>query len=122
LKADLQKLCTYYAGFPDSEKEKGLDRFARNPPQEGDYLMTKLWDTHLPAWRKKREPEVKPETLRAIEDSELIKQIKKFEEARALSASEIDFDPAEVDMFGLQRRIKKQKGSWFQLPKDLKPQ
>ena len=60
--------------------------------------------------------------LRAIQDSELIQHIKKFEEARPLAASEIDFDSAEVDMFGLTRRIKKQKGSWFQLPKDLKPQ
>ncbi len=121
LKADFQRLCKYYAGFPDAEKEKGLDGFARYPPREGDYLVAKMWDSHLPAWREERQPNVIPhQTPRANQDAELIKQIKNFEEARPLAASEIDFDPADVDMFGLHRRINKQKGSWFQLPKDLK--
>lgn len=67
-------------------------------------------------------PKVTPEAVRAFHDSELIEQINKFEKARPLTASEIDFDPAEVDMFGLTRRISKQKGSWYQVAKDLKQQ
>jgi hypothetical protein len=26
--------------------------FAYNPPQEGEFLTTKLWDRFLPAWRR----------------------------------------------------------------------
>jgi hypothetical protein len=89
LKADLQQLCAYYGGFPAAEKEQGLGGFARYPPREGEYVITRLWDKHLPAWRQKKEPKVPDELLRAVQESGLIDHIKKFDAARPLEAPEI---------------------------------
>jgi hypothetical protein len=37
-----------------------------------------------------------------------------------LKPEEIDFDASEVEQLSIQRIVRKRKGIWWQLPKDLK--
>jgi hypothetical protein len=54
LKADLAKLDAHYSNFPEHVKAQGLVSFAFNPPEEGEFLTTQLWDRFLPAWRQRK--------------------------------------------------------------------
>jgi hypothetical protein len=51
LKADLHKLDEYYSALPEETKARGLHKFADCPPEDTTFLVTRLWDTYLPAWR-----------------------------------------------------------------------
>jgi hypothetical protein len=60
LEADLRKLDDLYSLLPDEVKNTGLHKFADCPPEDTSFLVPRLWDTHLPAWRRlkaeKKEP------------------------------------------------------------------
>jgi len=87
------------------------------PPRDDSGLVSQLWDRHLPDWRTRlsktepRDPEL---------DAEMVAHLNKLSSATQLSADQADFDPTEADFVQIQRRITKRKGSWWQVPKDLK--
>lgn len=117
LKADLTRLNEHYYNLPDQEKEKGITIFAAAPPKEGDYLVSKLWDRHLPSWRsiKSDLPKMNPET-----EKKLVERLNKDSEAKSLPQADIDYNATDADFIIIQRKVRKRKGSWWQLPKDLK--
>jgi hypothetical protein len=64
LKKDLARLDQLYAALPPEEKAKGSMSYARYPPLEGDFLVSRLWDRIYPGWREdaREEPiEITPE-------------------------------------------------------------
>ncbi|MFZ5995254.1 MAG: hypothetical protein ACOYU4_09750 [Thermodesulfobacteriota bacterium] len=117
LKADLKQLNEHYSSFPDDDKEKGITRVASTPPKEVECLVSKLWDRNLRSWRNEKSdsPRMEP----AVE-KKLVERIRKETESRHLSPQEIDFDAADADFMIVERKVRKRKGSWWQLPKDLK--
>lgn len=117
LKAGLKQLNEHYLKLPESEKETGIMRFASNPPETGEYLVSKLWDRHLRPWRGKS-PD--PLTRDPEKDKELVERLTKFSKAPTLQPDEVDFDPDDAEMLSIQRYVRRRKGSWWQVPKDLK--
>lgn len=118
LKDGLRELNEHYGKLPDNEKEKGVISFAGYPPKEGNFLVSKIWDSYFPGWRDRKEVDLSDKN---IKHDKLLKHLKKFQEAPTLSKEEVDFDYSDVDSISLKRMVKKRKGSWFQVPKDLKP-
>lgn len=117
LKADLQRLNGHYAVLPEATKEQGVMKFASGPPNEGDFLVTKIWDRHLPRWRIIRgepKPDHDPE-----KEAELVKKLNEVTKAPVLQPDEVDFDLHDPDTLSIERYVAKRKGSWWQLPKDL---
>jgi hypothetical protein len=55
LKADLSKLDNLYSALPDQVKAMGFHGFAAEPPEDKSFLVTRLWDKHLPQWRGEQE-------------------------------------------------------------------
>lgn len=53
-------------------------------------------------------------------EKKLAAHFKKEAEARSLSPEEVDFDPTNTDFLMIKRKVQQRKGSWWQLPKDLK--
>ena len=116
LKADLNQLNEYYSKLPESEKETGIMRFASTPPETNDHLVTQLWDRHLRPWRGKsldlpRTPE---------KEKEMVDWFKRFSKAPTLPPEEVDFDPEDARTLSIHRLIGRRRGSWWQIPKDLK--
>ncbi len=116
LKEGLRELNGYYSKLPDSTKEKGVMSFAHHPPKEGDFLVGQLWDRHLPQWREMKEPDP---SHKSGDDSKLIEEINTMVEAPPLAPDEVDFDPTCADSISTEHSVRKRKGSWYQLPKDL---
>jgi hypothetical protein len=116
LKKDLVRLNEHFAGFPEGTKEKGIFAFAATPPKDGDFLVARVWDRHLRPWRD-RSPE--PVQMSPEQEAKLIDQIRQFRKAPELPPDQVDFDPSNPDSLSLERRVRKRKGSWWQLPKGL---
>jgi len=117
LKVDLQHLTNHYAQLPESEKEKGITGFAPSSPDDNECLVSKLWDRHLRPWRDKPANRIPRDPAR---DKDLIGHLTKFTTASPLKTGQVDFTPEDSDVLAIQRLVRKRKGSWWQVPKDLK--
>lgn len=116
LKRDLGKLNEHYMKLPQDVKDKGVISFASKPPQDGEYLTAELWDLMGSSWRKQSE-NIAPLSEEANE--KLLKHIRGFTDAPTVTR-EAMFDPSEeLDSLSLQRSIRRKRGSWYQIPKDL---
>lgn len=116
LKADLKKIEEHYDKIPEIEKEQGLNAIANRPPHEGDFLVSRLWDRHLPKWRSL--PEKSLPRKDATSDK-LVNHIKKFTKSNTLKSDQVDFDLSNPDAMVVKRRIQKKKGKWWQVPKHI---
>lgn len=114
LKEALRELNDHYSGLPASTKATGVMSFARYPPDQAASLVRQLWDRHLPGWRDAQE---RSRSATPLTDSELVEKAKRMADAPALAPDQVDFDVP--DAFTVQRRVRRRKGSWYQVPKDL---
>lgn len=117
LKEDLKKLNERYSRLPEEIKEKGVMCFASTPPQDEEFLTSSLWDRHTnPNWRERDEIQ----TELPASNKKLVKELKSFSNAKQLDPNEVDFDLENVEAMSVQRMIRKKKGNWFQISKDMK--
>lgn len=113
LKADLRKLDEHYSQLPDHVKETGIMRFAQDPPVEGDYLITALWDRFLPRWRKAKPVQMSEEAEKRL-----------VEHLRQLAHAEIDntskpVSTQEANHVIIKRQVPARKGKWRIVPPEV---
>ncbi len=116
LKEGLKEINQYYDELPNSEKEKGLYVFASRPPKDTKFFITRLWDKFLPRWRSPSKP-IKQEDDKTRK--ELIKKLNEFGDGKPLKDEEVSFDVSAPPAMMIKRNVRKRKGKWWQLPKDL---
>ncbi len=131
LKADLAKIVEQYKGLPEEEQEKGMMKFARVPP-EGSLVAKLLSDFGDMMKRQEQErlrrlfDEPPAETPKRYlkpfptAEPELVKHLDRFKDAPGLLPEEIDFDTMNPDVLSVQRSVHKRRGSFWQLPKNLR--
>lgn len=88
---------------------------APTPPTDGDFLVGRLWDKYLRPWRDRPNAQTSPEAR-----ARLVEELKQLDNAPGLELGEIDFDVRNPDALAISRMVRKRKGSWWQLPKNLK--
>ena len=84
----------------------------------GLFGASKIWDFHLPSWRDRKGLDLSDPN---IKHNKLVKHFNQFKDAPALSDEEVDFDISNPDNLAIQRSIRKKKGAWYQVPKNLEP-
>jgi hypothetical protein len=117
LKTDLTALNRHYMDLPQEIKDKGVISFASKPPTDGDFLTSSLWDIMGTGWRKPKEVEL---PLPKESNDKILDHMKSFKKVPVSNPNFADFDIDSLDSVSLQRSVTKKKGSWFQVPKDLK--
>lgn len=117
LKAELGRLNRHFAQLPEHELEGGIMRFASAPVGEDDALMIRLWDKHAPNWRTNgnNEVEIDPEGQK-----KLVESLRKLTDSPTVKPTLGDPHFADPDRLAIQRFVRKKKGSWWLVPKDLK--
>lgn len=117
LKKDLARLDARYSELPEKVKEMGVISFASTPPHELDFLTTQLWDRHMSnTWRDRQEiVEEMPNS-----NKNFVKELKEISDSAPLSPDKVDFDLQNADTLSIHRRVRRTKGNWLQVPKDLK--
>lgn len=119
LKSGLNEVNEYFSKYPDIIKEKGIMSFANHPPKEGEYIISKVWDSYRPGWRKETAIDVSDKN---INHKKLTEHINSFINAPTLLQTDMELSHSDPDNVVVQRFVKKRKGSWYQIPKGIKPQ
>jgi hypothetical protein len=110
LKSELAKLDAHFSELPDDVRAQGMFSFASNPPVEGDFLTTQLWDRFLPAWRARLE---EPLVRSPERDAKLMAALEEM--AAAPEASDrVTADEASYVLS--KRKIPVSSGKWRILP------
>lgn len=112
LKAGLQEIDSHYAPLPEDVKAQGLHRFARNPPIETTYFVTRMWDLHVPNWRTSAAPVDLSEDLQKA----LIDLANRFQDASQPAKPGEQYTIADANFVQIQRSISPQKGKWRRVP------
>jgi hypothetical protein len=118
LKEDLARINTHFLAVPEKERDTGIMNFAHAPPKVEGSLVRELRARFLKPDYDDR-PRIEPPPEDDARNKELVADIDDWESAPELAQSMGD-DGGEADMMMIKRRIAKRKGSWWQLPKDLK--
>ena len=115
LKEDLKNLDTLYSALPNDVLSTGLINFAAFPPENTEFLVTRLWDKFLPEWRnakaaarKERNPE---------EDKKIAERISKLSQAPATAAHD-DLLADELDYTMVSRMVSIKKGKWLRFSEE----
>lgn len=115
LKTDLARLDAHYAELPEDVREQGIVHFAPNPPREGVYLTSQLWDRFLPRWR-----DGASEVVRSAEtDRRIIERVSRLKrEARAAESSE-RIDVQDADFVLVETSAPLRMGKWKLFPPEV---
>lgn len=117
LKAELGRLNKHFSELPSLVQESGIMKFARSPVGDDSALMLRLWDKHVPNWRNRNKNSVKTDSEG---EKKLVDSLRKFTDAPTVELTSDDSHFSDPDRLAIQRLVRKKKGSWWQLPKDLK--
>ena len=117
LKSDLKRLNNHYLTLSNSERERGVMKFANHPPTIGDFLVTKLWKRHLRP--EALEDKDRSKALSPENKKKLVEELKAFAEGSDLLPGQEIADEDQMDAMSIERHIHRKKGSWWQVPKDL---
>jgi hypothetical protein len=111
LKATLKELNERYAAMPDAES-KSIQEIARQPPKDGDNLVTKIWDRHHPKWRTPttRDPKEFKESIAWLQAQpgklgEILK-----------SGGDPSIAPEQFDAIATTRTVRRRRGRWKIVP------
>lgn len=117
LKKGLGEINGYYLQLPESTRDKGVYSFAADPPEIGNRIVVKLWDQFIPKWREKQDPSITP-----VSESNIKEEIRKMEAAPTLPPNRIESSRADMDQVVIKRKIRRKRGSWYQVPKNSESQ
>ena len=110
LKDDLNKINEYYSRLPQDVREMGIDHFASSPPKDGEFYVTELWDKNFTNWRDPKDVNF------MTNEQEILKKVKFSLDAPPTSDI---VDPEKITSLTSLRRVKKIKGNWYQLSKNI---
>lgn len=117
LKADLGKLDEHYSRLPEETKSQGVFHFADCPPTDTSFLVTQLWDKHLPLWRKH-----KAEPQRAADEGdqkEIVELMNRIQDAADSSDLVTQVSSEDASYLQIQRNVLFRKGKWQRFPPEV---
>lgn len=107
-KDGLARLDQHYSALPEEIKNRGAFKFAKYPPPESRFLVTDLWDKHLPAWRT-HETESQPLTSDA--EKKVVDHINSLKD-QSTPVDRQGVSSGEMDYMLIKRKVFAQKGKW----------
>ena len=116
-KSDLHKLDEYYSALPEEVKSSGFHKFAGDPPEDTSFLVTRLWDKHLPKWRKLKE-EIQPldgSTKKALKEIAHI-----AETAKDYGGPTAQLGIEDMQFALMRRQVRRGKGKWERFGPEVK--
>jgi hypothetical protein len=116
LKAEMKKLVDHYSRLTESELDEGLINFAPYPPDETDFLTTRLWDKYLPGWRSKisyidhEDPDYNKKT---------IDMVNSYDDTAPGVHSHDEHDVDKLHHVTVKRMVYPKKGKWLRFSRGM---
>ncbi len=121
LKKDLGALNEFYKKtISEEEAEKGILSIVDGPPENREFLVTRLWDKYYPGWKKSlgsNKIQKSNEPLERI--SQNTKKLLEQMDDSSIDTLE-EFDP-EKHTHIYTRNVRRKRGSWYQVDKRVPP-
>jgi len=117
LKADLQKLDAYYWALPEEVKKTGFHKFAKHPPLDDSFLVTRLWDKRGIEWRHEAS---KPDLTAKLRDTKIIEELKRIRDAAKSSDPNARLSIEETAFMQISRSVARKKGKWDRFGPEVK--
>jgi hypothetical protein len=115
LKEDLKRLVAHYEALPEDVLKTGLIHFAAYPPDDAEFLITRLWDKYLPGWRAARDI---PKPVRDPEEEKrIVEEINRETDSPELQPSD-EQDIDKMDYATIRRMVHPQKGRWLRFSEE----
>lgn len=114
LKNGLKEIDIHYSSYSESIKEKGILSFASRPPKDKNLFVSQVWNKHM---NFNFEEDINSPQKLDIDDKELLKYLKQMRNA---PINKSNIQKKEMDFVNLDKSVRRKKGSWYQVPKDLK--
>jgi hypothetical protein len=117
LKRSLAELNQHYSSLPETTKQAGIMSFAPHPPTDSETLVARLWDRLFSRrWRMKRRRRKAPTSDGVLD---FINEIRNAVDKPTAPTTDRCPSGTSTRAIMLKRRVRRQKGSWYQVPKDL---
>ena len=117
LKTDLQKLDAYYWALPEEVKNTGFYKFAKHPPLDDSFLVTRLWDKRGIEWREQVSKADPPDKLR---DTKIIEELKRISDAAKSSDPNARLSIEDTVFMQISRTVARKKGKWDRFGPEVK--
>jgi hypothetical protein len=119
-KGDLARINAHFLTLPESERNRGITFFAQAPPKIEGSLVRRLRASYMGAGYDDQPP-IEPPVKGDPRHTKLIEDLDKWQKAPDAPAdARQPADGERVELLSLKRRVHKKRGSWYQVPKDLK--
>jgi hypothetical protein len=118
LKQDLARINSHFMALPDAEKERGIMAFAHAPPKVEGSVVRQLRAKFMGPGYDDEAP-VKPPPEDDAKSEKLVRELREWTNAPTAPAGFPSGEEYDPQMMAIQRMVRKKKGSWWQLPKDL---
>jgi hypothetical protein len=112
LKSDLRRLNEYYSALPDEVTAQGVIRFADHPPTDHAFLVTQLWDKHLPRWRKIHDEK---QPVDEVENRKIVEHINRLDKESQATPGAL-LTPDQMGFALIKRNVLLSKGDWRRFP------
>ena len=116
LKADLKRINELHLQLPEETRKNGILAFAPRPPTDGDFLTSRIWDQMNSRWRDRKKPTIDPGKLQ----DHVRDMLKGMRDSAQAGTAQGPIDLDKADALIIDRRVTHKKGSWYQMPKNLK--
>jgi len=117
LKADLGRLDCHYSSMPEELKVKGVFHLAAHPPTDSSFLVTQLYDKHLPIWRKHHAESWKLTDKNA--EDRIVKEINRSEKEAVPTDPRTPIASDDADYILIKRKVFATKGKWKRFPPEV---
>ena len=95
--------------MPEEVLKTGLINLAGTPPDDTSFLITRLWDKYLPAWRNIKAAPKKPHDPEA--DKKLIEELNQMSDSPDLKPHD-ERDPDKINYVTIIKDVIVRKGKW----------
>jgi hypothetical protein len=114
LKSDLRALNKHFLALRAVDGDRDLMSLPHSPPENVGSVVSHIWRKHM------RPREDEDHADRVPEDQvKLVDQINQMHGAPTIPPDWLDFDVSNPDALIIERRVRRRKGSWLQIPKDI---
>jgi hypothetical protein len=114
LKEDLKKLVERYSALDPAEFDKGMDHFAKWPPEDTSFVTTQLWDKHRPKWRTEPSTVKLPDQLQGA----IMEVINNLQNSPEVPPHEIG-SVGELNFLKVEHKIHLRRGKWHRYSPEM---
>lgn len=112
LKSDLRRVNTHYLKMRGTDEGRDVFSFPHTPPEDGAPVIARLWSQFLsrPKAEQTNQHQARPRVP---------EEIHRMSSAPPIPLDKVDFDTSKPDAITIERRVRRRKGSWLQVPDDV---